>query len=96
MTVKTKPRSGWAILTRILTDIARVFKPLAGGFGRRETTPSTPARSRVRTEAQKDAAKRKRGENPEATSRASKKWKDNNPDKVKKHEAVKVVKVSTR
>lgn len=39
---------------------------------------------RVRTEAQKAAAKRKRAENPEATKKASQKWKAENPDEVKK------------
>ena len=41
-------------------------------------------RVRVHTEAQKVAAKWKRGENKEATKKASQKWNDANPDKVKK------------
>ena len=54
------------------------------------------ASSGISIPAQKAATKRKRAENPEATSRASKKWKDHNPDKVKKAHADKVVKVSIR
>ena len=43
--------------------------------------------ARVRTEAQKDAAKRKRAENPAATKKASKKWYDANPAKVRAYVA---------
>ena len=39
--------------------------------------------ARVYTEAQKAAAKRKRAENPAATKKASKKWYDANPAKVR-------------
>ena len=39
--------------------------------------------ARVRTEAQKAATKRKRAENPAATKKASKKWYDANPAKVR-------------
>ena len=41
------------------------------------------ARVGVRTQAQKDATKRKRAENPAATKKASKKWYDANPAKVR-------------
>ena len=39
--------------------------------------------ARVYTEAQKSARKRKRAENPAATKKASKKWYDANPAKVR-------------
>ena len=39
---------------------------------------------RVHTEAQKAASKRKRAENLAASKKASQKWRDANPDKVKK------------
>ena len=38
----------------------------------------------VHTEAQKAASKLKRAENPAASKKASQKWRDANPDKVKK------------
>ena len=37
--------------------------------------------ARPRTEAQKAAAKRKCAENPDANKKASRKWKEHNPDK---------------